>query len=157
MESDKKIQTTIYSKAQEYLSRRPYGTSELFAKLLKKFPEQNEVIKEVLSECTRLGYLNDKEYAVLVTRNRLQYKHKSLRAIDIELARKGLERTNYLLNEHPEFTGMERDALQRAFEKKVRQMKHSDLTDREVVQKLKASLYRKGFSLESIEEMLNKM
>ncbi len=152
-----RIEAKIYSKAQEYLSRRSYGTSELFSKLHKKFPDCTEHIKNVVEECIRLGYINDAEYTRTLVRNRLQYKHKSLRAIDIELQKKGLNRTSSLLGEHPEFLDMEREALQRAIEKKIRQMKNSDINDREVIQKLKASLYRKGFSLENIEELLNKM
>lgn len=156
--SEEKIQYKIYKKAQDYLSRRSYGTLELFSKLFKKFPEYRSEVQEVIDECIRLGFMDDERYALSYMKNRLQYRHKSLRTIQLELRSKGLDDiSNTLISTKPELQKMEKEALQAALEKKIRQTPNFRKTDREVIQKLKASLYRKGFSLMSIEEMLETM
>ena len=156
--SEEKIQHKIYKKAQDYLSRRSYGTLELFSKLLMKFPEHRAQVQEVIDECIRLGFMDDERFALSYMKNRLQYRHKSLRTIQMELRSKGLEDiSSTLVTTKPELQDMETEALRAAMEKKIRQTPNFKKTDREVIQKLKASLYRKGFSLMSIEEMLKTM
>lgn len=153
-----KIQHRIYRKAQDYLSRRSYGTAELFSKLLTKFPEYRSEVQDVIDECARLGYIDDKQYASNYIRNKLKYKHKSLRTIQMELQKKGLKDVSEsIISSSPELIDMEREALSAALEKKIRQMQTFDKRNKEVIQKLKASLYRKGFSLSSIDEILETM
>lgn len=156
--AEDKVRNTIYMKAQDYLSRRGYGTSELSQKLLKKYPEEADRIRSVMEECERLGYLNDRLFTENYIRAKLKYKQKSLRNIQLELSRKSLsEIATNIISHTPELLELEREALKNALEKKIRQTKNFSTTDREMIQKIKASLYRKGFSLTSIEEILNTM
>lgn len=78
-------------KALELLSFRARSESEL-ERRLRRAGHPPSTVSPVLERCRKLGYLNDRDFALAHVRDRLRLKPKGRRALRSELYRKGVDR-----------------------------------------------------------------
>ena len=135
-----------HDKALSYLDLRRRSIKEIRDYLRRKEYEQ-EVTDKVVDRLTKANLLNDEEFAMAWVRDRLLLKPKSKRALSMELAQKGINRTiaDKVLSEMEE--GSEQHALTEAINRKLRQSKYAT---RENDDKLIAALMRDGYQYADI-------
>lgn len=151
-------------KAFEYacaiLARRRYSVSEFRNKLEKKFPEQIEMVNEIVELFLTLKYLDDQEYARLYIGEQLRRKPQGLRMIQQKLRQKGINET-VLSNAFSEAMVDEDELIRQALTKKLKTLKvKADGSDTKKTamlkkQKLFRFLTSRGFSYERILKNLN--
>lgn len=139
-----------HDKALSYLDLRRRSVKELRDYLRRKEYE-SETIDKVIDRLINANLLNDEEFARAWVRDRLLLKPKSKRALSVELAQKGINRTivDSVLGEMEE--GSEQQALKEAINRKLRQSKY---TNRENDDKLIAALMRDGYQYADIRSCL---
>jgi regulatory protein len=152
-ESDEKNLARAKSTAYRYLTYRPRSTKELLDKLSeKKFDVA--VINAVLADLTRLGYLDDAQFAAQWASSRLRLRGFGRRRIEQELKQKGVDqeiiRGALAIAIPPED---EIEAARSFAERKLRTMKSFEPEVRR--RRLAGFLERKGFSYDIIREMLS--
>jgi regulatory protein len=132
--------------AYRILTYRPRSHAELEQKLREKgFDEA--VIEVVLADLERLGYVNDRQFAVQWAAGRLRLRGFGRRRIEQELRRKGISQ-EVIREAIAEAVPLddEREAAVKAAEKKLRTMLSSGSDVRR--RRLAGFLQRKGFSSE---------
>jgi len=109
----------VLDKAFDILSRRPHSQSELEAKLEKKeYPQ--EYISFAITECVRLGFINDAEFARLYCEE-LQFRKYGSRKIEMYMMKKGLDRD--LIRQTIDESDSDDDQYERAGEALKKKMK----------------------------------
>jgi regulatory protein len=152
-ELDEKELTRAKNAAYRYLTYRPRSTKELQDKLSeKKFDVA--VINAVLADLTRLGYLDDAQFAAQWASSRLRLQGFGRRRIEQELKQKGIAqeliRTALGIAIPQE---VERKAARKIAEQKLMKMTSFEHEVRR--RRLAGFLERKGFSYDIIREMLS--
>lgn len=145
--------TEVFEKAMQIILVRQHSKKELREKLLKKYPEQEELIQNTIERLLELNYLNDDTYAEALTKNRLRIKRKGLFWIRNELKQQGIkaEKIQHIVETYQDAETL---SLEEAAQKKYATLK-KDLTTHEKKQKLAAYLQRRGYPLEKILHVLN--
>src|SRR5260221_2267334 len=80
---------TCFDAAMKLLNRRMYSRAELRRKLARKIFSPAQII-EALDNLTRLGYLDDEQYARARAQSLLQHKQHGRRRAMSELLRRGV-------------------------------------------------------------------
>jgi len=152
------LEEIIYPKAKEkalsILDISDKTENELRFKLLQAgYPDS--IVTDVLDYLKSYGYINDERYARAYINSNRQTKSKL--AIRTVLAQKGIDRdiVDRVMEEEyqPEDgSDYELEAIKRVIAKKTASLKELDENQR---QKLIASLYRKGFTLDKIINALD--
>ncbi|AHE67710.1 hypothetical protein Loa_02167 [Legionella oakridgensis ATCC 33761 = DSM 21215] len=126
------------------LARREHGAHELAYKLMQKGYADSE-IKDVISECQRLGFQNDQRFAESVCRARIQQGYGPLR-IQQELRSLRVEEAlvNTVLQQEQDHW------LDHAIAVKEKKYKKQDELTFVQVQKQKQFLLYRGFSADII-------
>lgn len=156
---DKIIDETVLRRAKQkavaVLKYKDRTEHELRGKLSDVgYPEI--VIDKAISYVQEYGYLNDERYVNTFIKDRVNLKSKMV--IKTKLFQKGINRD--LIDSRMEQVYEEAEidsealAIQKAILKKT---KNIELLDANDIQKLVASLYRKGFSVEKIRKELKNM
>ena len=131
-------------KVLDMLSRADYTEKEIKNKLaLKNHP--SEAIEAAIEYAKKFNYINDERYA----ENYLNYKGKtkSIRQIKMELMSKGIDDSiiqSLIIDDISD-----KEALYNLIKKKIKNPKNMD---EDKIKKIRAYLYRKGFSPELIKE-----
>jgi regulatory protein len=127
-------------KAMHLLSYRPRSKAEIRRRLRRK-DYDDATIEETLGRLSRVGLMDDREFARYWVNNRFQFNPRGLLGLRHELRQKGVEETiidEALVNYDEE------EAANRAAAKAVRRLRHLDpATFR---RKLNGYLRRRGFS-----------
>ncbi|WP_026693424.1 recombination regulator RecX [Peribacillus kribbensis] len=144
------IQKALNS-ALHYLSSRIRTETEI-RNFLKKKEYGESIIQEVIHKLYSYDYLDDGEFAKAYVRTQMNSSLKGRGVIYRELKEKGVpeEAIQTGLLEYPVDKELENAA--KIAEKTLKQAKSS--SQREAVQKTEASLMRKGFSREIIQEVI---
>ena len=149
---EKKELTRAKNAAYRYLTFRPRSRAEVEAKLRdKEFAEV--VIGQVLSELSRLGYVNDRQFARQWASGRVRLRGFGRRRIEQELRRKGVDQEiirEAFMEVFSDETEIE--TARKAAEKKISTMNVLDGNIRR--RRLAGFLERKGFSFEIIQRVL---
>ena len=135
-------------KAFSLLSMRQYSRKQLSDMLRERFDEYtSEAVTERIEE---LGYIDDRKFAASLLEGVVSAKHMSPRAARNYLLSKGIspELTDELIEG---YAGGETEDIKELFERKYSRY---DLTDRDDREKVKASLFRKGFSVRDIMQAM---
>ncbi len=138
--------------AYRLLTYRPRSRSEVEAKLLdKRFPDA--VVREVLIDLERLGYVNDRQFAEQWSASRVRIRGFGRRRIEQELRNKGISRDIIRgALDHIFKDVSEADIAQREADKKRKSLARFDPGTRR--RRLAGFLERKGFSPEIIHTTL---
>ena len=134
-------------KAMDLLSRRPHGERELVDKLAKTFPRP--LCADIVAELRDAGLIDDRSFAEQLCEEYGQLRCYSARRIKQELYKRGFERE--LIEElcTPDADG-ETARAKRLIEKSyLRKLQMEGGPD-----KVKAALYRQGFSYGVVREAL---
>ncbi len=137
-----------FDKASEYLATRMHTKKELFDKLVKKGYEK-PVIEKAIEKLEDYHYIDDKLFAKQFA---LQNSAYSKRMIENKLKQKGVakdivQETSELRDENEEYELCKKQAEKYA--------KSKDLSKENAVQKMYASLIRKGFSFDNVKKATN--
>lgn len=147
-----KVFTRAKNAAYRLLTYRPRSRKELEEKLRDK-EFSDTIISSVIDHCTRLGYVNDRQFADQWSRSRIRLRGFGRRRIEGELRNKGIDREfiREVLGEV--FSeGKELETAKAVAKKKINTMKSIDRETRR--RRLSGFLERKGFSFEIIRDAL---
>jgi len=147
--------TRAKNTAYRYLSYRPRSRAEIEAKLRdKEFDES--IVTAVLVDLTRLGFVNDEQFARAWARGRIRLRGFGRRRIEQELKAKGVspEIVRETFTEVFGETNEAETAMQVA-EKKLRSMQHVEPEVR--MRRLAGLLERKGYAFDVIRGVLNSL
>lgn len=140
------------SRAMNLLKSRSYTEKQLLQKLLLGgYPE--ETVKEAVAYVKSFGYIDDWQYALdFIEYNK---EEKSKKRIQQDLMKKGISQELFLKAwestvEDPEKA--EKEQILRWLDKKKFDAGSASYED---IQKMSASLYRKGFSINNIRSVLS--
>ncbi|CAN2039987.1 Regulatory protein RecX [Candidatus Magnetomoraceae bacterium gMMP-15] len=140
--------------AVRLLSYRNHTEYEISQKL-KQRGFDIEIISQIISECQRLKYINDEEYAGLYIEE-LKAKGYGTYRIRLSLKKKGIisEQINKFLSEHLSEID-EIEIARKAMQKKLKSLsREKDLKKRK--EKIYRFLYSRGFSGSVISKLLRK-
>lgn len=148
----------IKEEAVKYLSSRPRTCKEMEKRLLSKGFEKDE-ITETVEELKELGYLNDREYAVMY----LNYgftKNKGIKLIKYELFEKGVsgEDIDNAISDYEEEYGYDfvKDERIRASEY-AKKTFEGEIEDEKARMKLARRLSAKGYDSGTVLYVLSEM
>ncbi|MFZ5986751.1 MAG: regulatory protein RecX [Bacillota bacterium] len=140
------------SKAVKYLSFKLLSEMELYGKLQTKGYD-DDVITDVIIELKAMGYINDMIYAQKFVYERLKLKPKSKKMLRLELKNKGIPED--IIEEVLDSFDYDEDvAIERLVRKKFGKY---DLDDPKIVKKLYSFLLYRGFDLENVKAVLNRI
>lgn len=132
------------------LSMKPYLTAELEKRMEERLVS-SETIQRVITECQRLGYLNDQEWLDSFVRRHLA-RNLGPMAILMKLRAKGISQTiaQQLLDKFDHGEGRK----ERIHHLLATRYRSRDLSDFHTREKVIASLIRKGFSFSDIKDAI---
>lgn len=141
----------IYDRVLKFFSYRPRSEKELKDWFAKKQvgEETQKLIREKLKQ---LGYLNDEEFAKWWIEQRMAFRPAGTRLLAMELRQKGVSKEIISRITSHVSRVTERELAQKVAEKKLKSLKH--LSGLELKQKLTSALVRRGFSWETIKEVV---
>lgn len=154
---DEIIEDTIYRRAkQKALAILKYMDRSEFElrKKLKEAGYTEGIVDRTIEYLYEYNYINDERFALLLIKSKKSVKSKMI--LRMELLKKGISKE--LLDEllQREYEDSEDDpeltAIRKAIAKKTRNI---ETLSQEEKQKLIASLYRKGFQMDKIKQILN--
>jgi len=154
-ELDSKVLTRAKNTAYRFLTYRPRSRAEIEAKLHDKEFDDG-IVRQVLSDLSRLGYVNDRQFARQWTESRIRLRGFGRRRIEQELKVKGVDR-EIVREVFAEIfgDGKEIETAKQVAEKKSAIMKALDPETRR--RRLAGFLERKGFSFDIIRIVLKNM
>lgn len=154
-EWETKFRKMEYTGAFQYALRRLSKYSECSTGLQKKLEMKSvcqETIEKVITECQRLGFLNDQAWIESFIRRQLN-QNKGPQSILQKLYQKGIPQ-NIAKEALAQFDN-EEEEQRRIKDLLTTRYKKRNLSDFKERQKVIASLIRKGFSLETIISCVN--
>lgn len=143
-----------YEYALYCLERRAYSYRELYQKLMSAKNPNEEAVQETLEKLLRLGLLDDAKYAQSLARLYVETRHYGARRAAYEMLQKGLSQTDIADALAPYEDSEQVSAqLQELLHKKyARQL--TDADDRKAIERVTASLVRRGFRYQDIRYAL---
>lgn len=144
----------LYTKAVRYLSYR-MRTEQEIRHYLTKNGADDEVSEKIIQRLLDKGYLNDREFANMFVRSRMQTSLKGPTLVKNELMAKGV--VSHIAEEavlayHED---VQKDLIQKIIRKKLRQTKKQSF--RSLQQRLLMTCLRQGFSEYLVREVLGEM
>lgn len=146
-----------YKKALNYALRRLAMKNQPSTELRKKLSQcliSDPIIERIISECQRLGYLNDVSWLEAYIRS-LQNRNMGPQMILYKLYQKGISQeiarqamSQFYAKDAPQGT------IERLLESKF---KNPDLSDCSIKRKVVSFLVRKGFAWEDIKNSINNL
>jgi regulatory protein len=146
-----------FDRALAMIDFRPRAIKELRRQLLRK-GEPEEHIGPAIEKLTRLGILNDTEYARVFTRVKSNGPGYSRRRISQELSKRGVARevAQQAIGDAVERDEInEQDTLRRVAEKKLRTLSRYDPDTQK--RRLYAFLARRGFASDDIRNVMSRV
>lgn len=152
----------VYDRVLKFFSYRPRSEKELKDWFARKQVGQ-ETQEMILQKMRNLGYLNDEEFAQWWIEQRTTFRPAGTRLLAMELRQKGIEKNliarllDCLAKPGPASRDyiagdVEKELAKKVAEKKLKSLKH--LPSLELKQKLSGVLARRGFSWETIKEVV---
>ena len=137
------------------LSYRARSCQEITERLLRK-KYQREIIQEVVEELKRLHYLDDRAFAIEWAESRLRQK-RGKRLIRQELLKKGIEKEvidDSIAESFEKIATNEDELAWQAIERRI--PRYQKLEKSKAYRRIKDFLIRRGFSIETTENTLDK-
>jgi len=137
------------------LSYRGRSCQEITERLLRKKYER-EIIQEVVEELKRLHYLDDRAFAIEWVESRLKEKRGKI-LIRRELLKKGIEKEvidDSISESFEKIASNEDELAWQAIERKI--PRYQKLEKSKAYRRIKDFLIRRGFSIDTTENTLNK-
>lgn len=144
----------VYDRVLKFFSFRPRSEKEL-RDWFKKKQVGEETQKLIYQKLKHLGYLNDEEFAKWWIEQRTAFRPSGTRLLALELRQKGVTREiiDQQLSNLAIKPFSEHDLAKKVVEKKLKTLKN--LPPLELKQKLVAALLRRGFSWETVKEVID--
>jgi regulatory protein len=138
--------------AYRYLTYRPRSRAEIETKLREK-EFDDEIVRQVIADLVRFGYVDDQEFARLWAQSRVRLRGFGRRRIERELTNKGIDRGIIKQIFAELFDGdSEFETATLTAQKKLTTLRSVDRETRR--RRLAGFLERKGFSFEIIGRVL---
>lgn len=139
-----------YEYALHLLDRRAYSWKEMYDKLMSAEKAQEDAVLTAMEKLTRYGMIDDARYAESLARMYVERKFYGLRRAVYEMKHRGLSQEDIddALAEYddPEFISAQLlELMQRKY---ARQLTDSD--DRKAIERVTASLVRRGYTYQQI-------
>ncbi|MCK4325618.1 RecX family transcriptional regulator [bacterium] len=146
-------------KAKDYalnlLSFRPRSSKEVRDRLKRKDYDE-KVIEEAVENLGRIGLLSDEEFARSWAQSRMQGKPMGRKLLEQELRQKGIDKE--IIEKISEATYSQHDEETLALTLAKKKLKgYRDLDDLTIKRRLYSYLGRRGFSPDTISEVLEKI
>ena len=142
----------VQESAFRYLARRAHSEKELGTKLRRK-GYRHDLVDEILADLRKKNYLNDEQFAALYARDRLASKPIGERRLRYELHQKGLQAET--------IDGIVRAAYAEVSEVELagslaerRKAHYQDLEETSSRKRMQAFLLRRGFSWDTVNEVM---
>ncbi len=146
-------QQKAYQQAIRFINFKLRSRHELEVKLLEKGFVQ-EIINAILDKLTQQKYINDQQFANLLTQQRMNTQKKGRRWIEQELAHKGIAKD--LVREV--ISQIDEEAETRiAFELALKKWKRLTGTGKERSCKMNGFLLRKGYPSSTVHRVIRKL
>ncbi|MCD5390288.1 RecX family transcriptional regulator [candidate division NPL-UPA2 bacterium] len=146
-------------KAKDYalnlLSFRPRSTREVRDRLKRKDYDE-KVIEEAVENLKRIGLINDEEFARSWAQSRMQSKPMGRRLLEQELRQKGIDKEIIEVASEATYGQHDEETLALTLAKK-KLKSYRGLDDLTIKRRLYGYLGRRGFSPETISEVLEKI
>lgn len=142
----------IFNKACDFLSRREYSITELSTKLRNKFPNQKNLIRDIVLKCEEHGYLSEDRYKEMIIKKLLK-RGSSKIVISKQLSLHNITVSDEEIDNCRDFLGLnQQDSIKALIEKKLR------LTQNKEPKKQRESIIRflltKGYSYQEIKPLI---
>ncbi len=147
----------IKQRAFRYLGRRLHSKSELRTKLLQKRYEV-DLINEVLDELEVNKYLDDSEFALVFSEEKIKSKKWSGQKLKAELIKRGVN-SNIITKVLKKVISAD-DNYKHAFsvaERKFKSLSNRNLDNKSIKMKLNTFLKSRGFNYDVIKEVCEKL
>lgn len=143
--------TRAFDQVVKLLARRPYSIAEIRHSLESKHVDP-QTSEEVFARLTRLGYVDDRAFALYWIENRERFRPRGPRALRYELRQKGvaadlIEAVLEELDVH--------DSAYRAAQEPLRRLRKPNKQD--FRNKVGAFLVRRGFEYEIVREVVEQL
>jgi regulatory protein len=147
----------IKQRAFRYLGRRLHSKSELRTKLLQKRYEI-DLINEVLNQLEENKYLDDSEFAMVFSEEKIKSKKWSEQKLKAELIKRGVNSniTNKVLKKVITADDNYKNAFSVA-ERKFKSLSNRNLDNQSIKMKLNTFLKSRGFNYDVIKEVCEKL
>ena len=144
----------VYDRVLKFFSFRPRSEKEL-RDWFKKKQVGEETQKLIYQKLKHLGYLNDEEFAKWWIEQRTTFRPSGTRLLALELRQKGVTREiiDQQLSNLAIKPFSEHDLAKKVAEKKLKSLKHYSYLEQK--QKLASALARRGFSWETVKEVID--
>jgi len=137
----------VFQYACWLLARRNYSRAELLEKFQKKYIPDESIFEKVFAKLTKLKLQSDESFAENFTRS---HSHWGARRISLELKRRGID--DELI---ATFSPTELSEIENAREVLARKLRGEKIPEEySAKQKLAAFLARRGFSIDTIRELI---
>jgi len=145
----------VYDRVLKFFSYRPRSGKEL-KDWFKRKQVGEETQEMILQKMKQLGYLNDEEFSRWWIEQRTTFRPAGTRLLAMELRQKGISREiiDKLLITNNELLITERTLALKIAQKKWEKLR--GLSHQEARRKIGAFLARRGFSWETIKEVVGK-
>ncbi|OGD85870.1 hypothetical protein A2Z23_00900 [Candidatus Curtissbacteria bacterium RBG_16_39_7] len=143
----------ILEKVFRFLSYRQRSKQEILNYLKKKNLGEKE-IELVIKKIEKLGFIDDEEFARAFVQSRIKARPKGKRLLIQELRQKGIEK-EIIEKTLEEVTLPEIELAQKAIEKKLKNF--LKLPPQEAKVKIAGFLARRGFSWDTIKELIDRI
>ncbi|GBD91923.1 regulatory protein RecX [bacterium BMS3Abin04] len=145
----------IKEKSFDLLSRRSHSKSELRLKLLKKNFDYH-LISAVLNDLEKIKYLDDYDFAIKFTDEKIKRRKQGLNLIRKQLQKKGISREyiDSVLSRYEDDEIIFNNALEIG-KKKYNFLLKKDIDQNKLNLKLRAFLTGRGYDYEIINRVLN--
>lgn len=143
--------TRAFDQVVQLLARRPYSIAEIRHSLESKHVDP-QIEDEVLARLTRLGYVDDRAFALYWIENRERFRPRGTRALRYELRQKGIapDIIDAVLD------GLDvHDSAYRAAQEPLRRLRNPNKQD--FRNKVSAFLVRRGFDYEIVREVVEQL
>ena len=143
----------VYDRVLNFISFRPRSEKEI-KDWFKRKEVGEETQKMIWEKLTHLGYINDEEFVKWWIDQRTTFRPVGKRVIEMELRQKGISPN--LVSQYLSISvssSSELELAKKAAEKKIKLYKN--LPPQEFKQKMSSFLARRGFSWETIEQVID--
>lgn len=141
--------------ALKYISYRPRSEKEVIDKMTQNGYE-NELIEYAINEMKRFGYLDDKQFALMFTRDKINIKQFGKQRLIAELYKKGINRN--IIDEVIDKLIEPDEEFERALafaKKKLRMYRNDEYIAKK--RKLSNTLAGRGFNYDIISKVINEV
>lgn len=147
------MEEKAYNLALKFLSYRPRSEHEVRERLKKKKVE-NPLVEKIISKLKEKRFINDEEFVRWWIESRINFKHRSIRLIKLELKQKGIDQEliERMINDKGLMIN-DLDQAEKLTEKRIKRYK--DLPKNKIYEKLGRYLASKGFNWDTIKRSID--